>query len=97
MATSTEQAEHPTVSRGLLTPGEREFLRGEKDVENPDAYLYNIRSRFRERMNELDDDLELLRAAGEDELVDDFFQEFGRVERLEREIESLRERVDDED
>ena len=85
------------VSRGLLTKSEREVLRGEKDDVDEDSYIYNIRTRARKRMNELEDDLELLEEAGEDELVRDFFQRFGKVERLEREIEALEQRLDEQE
>ena len=82
------------LSRGLLTPAQREFLRGERDVENPDSYRYNVRSDFRGRMDKLEEDLELLREHGEDDLVEEFYDRFGRVERLERELDELREQLD---
>jgi len=83
------------MSRGLLTEAEREFLAGEKNVEDPEGYRYNVRSRFRTRMDELEHDLELLHDAGEDDLVEEFFDRFGRVERLEREVEELREELEE--
>lgn len=94
MGTQPEPAARERVSRGLLTDGEREFLRGEKEVADPDGYRYNTRSRFRARMKRLDEDLEILREAGEDELVEEFYDKFGRVERLERELEELRDELD---
>jgi len=85
------------LSRGLLTPAQREFLRGERDVEDPDGYRYNIRSDFRGRMDKLDEDLEILREHDEDDLVEEFYDRFGRVERLERELEELRDELSKED
>lgn len=94
MATS---AEPPGVmSRGLLTKSEREFLRGEKDDVDEQQYRYNIRSNFRARVAELEDDLELLRDAGEGELAEEFHNTFSRMDRLEREVEQLRDKLDSE-
>ena len=88
MATNRESL--GIMSRGLLTKSEREFLRGEKLDVDSQQYRYNIRSNFRGRMSELEADLELLRGAGEEELVEEFYDSFGRVERLEREVQELR-------
>ncbi|WP_247005098.1 hypothetical protein [Halosolutus gelatinilyticus] len=84
------------MSRGLLTKSEREFLRGEKDDVDARQYRYNIRSNFRSRVSELEDDLELLRDAGEEELVEEFHNTFSRMDRLEREVERLRDELDQE-
>jgi hypothetical protein len=81
------------VSTGILTEGEREFLRGEKDVENPGGYRSNVRYRAKQRMDQIEEDLEVLREAGEDDLVEEFFGRFGRVQRLEREVEELRDEL----
>lgn len=83
------------MSRGLLTQAERDFLRGDKDVSDPEGYRYNVRSRFRSRLDKLQEDLELLEAAGEDDLVEEFHATFDKVERLEQRLESLEEQVDD--
>lgn len=48
-----------TTYRGLLTAREREILRGEADVSR--NYLYQIRSRVRDKIEELATDVELLR------------------------------------
>lgn len=90
-----ETREPPLMSRGLLTKGQREFLQGEKPDVDKDQYRYRLRSDFRARMEKLEEDLEMLREAGEDDLVNEFHQKFGRVERLQREIERLREKVDE--
>jgi hypothetical protein len=84
------------MSRGLLTEAERAFLRGEKDSVDEQQYRYNVRSNFRSRMEQLSEDLELLREAGEDDLVEKFYAEFSRVERLEKELEALRAELEDE-
>ena len=97
MVTRTESRD--SVSRGLLTDAEREYLRGEKDmteIEDPDAYRYRVRSNFRKPMERLDEDIKMLRAAGEDDLVREFHEKFGRVERLEREVERLRDELAEE-
>jgi hypothetical protein len=84
------------MSRGLLTEGEREFLRGEKtDIDDPQGYRYNVRSTFRARLEMLEQDLELLKEAGEDDLVEEFHSTFDKVERLQDRVESLENQVDD--
>lgn len=90
------EIEARTMNRGLLTKAQREFLQGDKPDVDQDNYLYRIRSDFRARMDELEEDLEILREADQNELVEEFFDRFGRVERLEREIEELRKKVEDE-
>lgn len=45
--------------RGLLTAREREILRGEADVTR--NYLYQIRSRVRQKIEALATDIEVLR------------------------------------
>ena len=47
-----------SIGRGLLTEGEREYLRGEAG----DQRMYEARSRFRARINEpVSEDIELLK------------------------------------
>jgi hypothetical protein len=90
-------AEEPTterMDRGLLTQTEREILRGERDVDNREERIYDIRYKFRQRLDNLDDDLDILRAAGEEELVNEFDATIGRVERLEAELEALKEQLE---
>lgn len=87
----------PTVmNRGLLTKAQREFLRGEKPDVDAESYRYRTRSDFRNRMDRLEEDIELLRQAGEDDLVGEFYERFGRVERLQREVADLREQLDED-
>ena len=46
-----------SIGRGLLTEGEREYLRG----ESGDQRMYEARSRFRRRINEpVTEDIQLL-------------------------------------
>ena len=93
MASMPEPA---VMNRGLLTKAQREYLRGEKPDVDAESYRYRTRSDFRQRMERLEEDLELLREAGEDDLVGEFYERFGRVERLQREVERLREQLEDE-
>jgi hypothetical protein len=44
--------------RGLLTEREREILRGEADVS--DNYRYRVVSRIRTKIDNIDDDVEIL-------------------------------------
>ncbi len=81
---ATQEHTTTTMNRGLLTEGEREFYRGDKpDIEDPQGYRYNVRSRFRDRLDELETDIQILREAGEDDLVDEFSQ---RMELSRREL-----------
>jgi hypothetical protein len=84
------------VSTGILSDGERAFFRDEKEVEDPDGYQRNARYRARQRMDQIEEDLEVLRESGQEDLVEEFVNRFGRVERLEREVEELREKLDED-
>jgi hypothetical protein len=44
--------------RAILTPREREIIRGEADVS--DSYYYRVVSRVREKIEQLESDLETL-------------------------------------
>lgn len=83
------------MNRGLLTKAQREFLRGEKNDVDEDSYRYNLRSDFRARMDNLEEDLELLRESGEEKLVEEFNARFDRVGKLEEELEDLRDQLDE--
>ena len=90
----TNHQSRTRVSTGILSDGERRFFRGEKDVQDPDGYQRNARYRARQRMDQIEEDLEVLRESGQEDLVEEFHSRFGRVERLEREVERLRQELD---
>ena len=69
----------------------------EKEVEDPDGYQRNARYRARQRMDQIEEDLDVLRDAGQKDLVEEFVNRFGRVERLEKEVEELRSKLDEDD
>ena len=92
----TKQQSRTRVSTGILSDGERRFFRDEKDVKDPDGYQRNARYRARQRMDQIEEDLEVLREAGQEDLVEEFYDRFGRVERLEREVEELRKQLGDQ-
>jgi len=83
------------VPTGLLSNGERDFFRGESDVKDPDGYRRNARHRARKRMDQIEEDLEVLEAAAQDDVVEEFYNRFGRDKRLEREIEQLRQQLEE--
>jgi DNA replication protein DnaD len=85
--------EPAVMNRGLLTKAQREFLQGNKPDVDAESYRYRTRSDFRNRMDRLEEDLELLREADEDDLVTEFYERFGRVKRLQREVDELREKL----
>jgi polyhydroxyalkanoate synthesis regulator phasin len=84
-------------NRGLLTKGDREALAGNLDVEHPEQRLADLRYNVRQRMENMEQDLDILRETGHDDLADEFHQRFGQVERLERRVRELEERLEDAD
>lgn len=94
---ATQDKMRSQVQRGIFSDAERAFLRGEKDIEDPDGYRRNLRYRARQQMDRIEDDLELAEEAGRDELVDEFHNKFSRYKQLEREVERLREEVGSEE
>lgn len=83
-----------TVTTGLLSEAERRFLRGESDVEDPQGYRGNLRHRARKRMEQIEDDLELLEEHGHGDIANEFRQKYEREE-LRNEIDELRELVEE--
>lgn len=87
--------------RALLTDREREVLRGDADgVENPAQYQSKIRSRLKRRLENLGEDYELLRAC-EPDLADRLHDEIceteeDRLDRLEREVQELEARLEEQ-
>ncbi len=79
-------------NRGLLTRGDREALRDGIDEEK----LHDLRWNVRKRMERIEEDLEILEEAGEEELVDEFYDEFG-VGDLARRVRELEKGVNDGD
>lgn len=90
---TAQQSQH-SVTTGILSKGERAFFRGEKDPSDPDGYKRNARYRARQRMNRIEKDLELLREAGQEDLVEEFYNRFSETTRLREEVEELREQVE---
>lgn len=92
----TEQQTRVRVPTGILSEGEREFFKGRKEVEDPDGYRRNARYRARQRMDQIEDDLAELRDAGEDDIVDEFYERFSRASQLEQRVEELEEKLNGE-
>lgn len=80
-------------NRGLLTKADREALLGDRDVD--DQRLADIKYNIRQRMDNIEEDLQILRRAGEDDLVAKFYDSFARASQLEQRIEELEERLED--
>lgn len=83
--------------RALLTDREREVLRGDAEVEDIARYQSKIRSRVRDRLDRLEEDVELLEDV-EPELAFDARERVcdedeSRLARLERQVAILREQV----
>jgi hypothetical protein len=93
----TPQQAQPRVSTGILSKSERAFFKGEKNVEDDDGYRRNARYRARKRIKQIEEDLQVLEEAGEDDLVEEFYNQFSRVQRLEKELDELRGEVQGDD
>lgn len=98
MGIASEQEAH-MERRALLTDREREVLRGEADdVENLSQYQSKVRSRVNNRLDRLEQDLDLL-AECEPDLNAELRERIcddrdARLAQLEQEVAELRERVD---
>lgn len=77
-------------NRGLLTADDRAFFEGDKDVDDPMETRRQKRYNVRQRIERLSEDLDILREAGENDLVSDFYDEVGRLEQ----IDALKEQVE---
>lgn len=82
-------------NRGLLTDDDRAFFQGETDKDDPDAAWSTKRHNVRERARNMAEDLDILREAGEDDLVEFVYEEIGRYEQLDRRLKELEEQLDD--
>lgn len=82
-------------NRGLLTADDRAFFEGQKDVDNADKTRREKRYNVRQRIDRVAEDIEILRDAGEDDLVEDLYDEIGRYERLEKQLRDLREQLEE--
>jgi len=94
MATAKE--DDRMENRGLLTEDDRAFFSGEKDTDDPDKTEREKRYRIRRRIEHMADDLDILREAGQDDLLSDFYQAAGRQERLARKVEQLEAELESE-
>lgn len=83
-------------NRGLLTEDDRAFWRGEKDVDDYAQAAARKRYHINQRIDRLEEDIKILRQAGEDEVVSNIYQAVGRFEQLEQEIEELRDLIEDD-
>ena len=92
----TPEQSRTRVNTGILSDGERAFFRGEKEVRDEDGYQRNARYRARQRMDQIEEDLEVLREADQEDLVNEFVGRFSRVERLECEVEELRAKLEED-
>jgi hypothetical protein len=81
-------------NRGLLTGDDRDFFQGRKDVNDPEKVAREKRFNIRRRIEHIAEDIEILREAGEDEVLAKFHEETGRHSHLESEIQALREQLD---
>lgn len=92
---ATEGDSRCMENRGLLTADDRAFFEGDKDTDDPNKVAREKRYNVRERIENIAEDLEILRAAGEDELVAKFYDETGRHTRLAEKIEQLESELDE--
>lgn len=83
------------VTTGLLSQAEREFLNGDRDVENPDGYHGNLRHRARKRIEQIERDLELLDEHGHDDIVNEFWNKYSEHEQLRDDVDEIRDLLDE--
>lgn len=83
-------------NRGLLTGDDRDFFTGRKDVDDAQKVAYEKRFNVRKRIEHIAEDIEILREAGEDDLIAKFYDKTGRHRELESEIQALREELENE-
>lgn len=96
---ATESIPRRMENRGLLTGDDRAFFEGEKEVEDPDKVRREKRFNIRRRIEHIKEDLDILREAEEETLVNEFYAEVGRLEQVQEaivELEELREKLNDE-
>lgn len=82
-----------SVPTGLLTPNQRAFFRGEKDDVEEDNYRRGARHSVRQRMEQIEEDLQLLEEHGQEDLVLEFHARFSRVARVEDQLDEVQERL----
>jgi hypothetical protein len=83
-------------NRGILTEDDRDFYRGDKQPDDPDAVRREKRHNISKRIAHIVEDLELLTEAGETDLVDEFHRETDRdagIEDLEAELANIRDHL----
>lgn len=84
-----------TVARSPLSDHNRQFLRGEIDVDDEQNYEYRMRSDARAGIERLPTDLDLLEAGGHGDLVGEFYWKTAPVHRLRTQIKTFEERMMD--
>jgi len=94
-----QDAKHERMTRALLTDGERAAVRDDPQMD--DSTMSSHLSRVRGKMDRMEEDARLLRRHRpeiyeqlRDAVVEEELDE--RIERLEREVEDLRKRLDDD-
>ncbi|WP_135306307.1 hypothetical protein [Haloarcula amylovorans] len=82
-------------NRGLLTDDDRALFRGEKDIdaEEETKQRRERRHNIRQRIDHIEEDLEILAEADEERVLQDFHEQtdkkealIGRIERLEQAV-----------
>lgn len=81
--------------RGLLTDDDRAFFKGERPTDDPDKTRREKLFHIRRRIEHMNDDIDILRDAGEDEAVQYLYTVVGRYERLERKLNDLQNQLDE--
>lgn len=82
-------------NRGLLTKADRAFFQGDREPEDPESRRGDIRYNINQRMDRIEEDLRILREAGEDDLVANFWDRFGRTSQLEKRVEELEQELEE--
>jgi small-conductance mechanosensitive channel len=81
-------------NRGLLTEDDRRLFRDQKNVDDAEKTKRERRHNVRERIKHIAKDLEILREADEDDVLNEFYGAVSRDARVEEELNELRDRLE---
>jgi hypothetical protein len=81
-------------NRGILTEDDRSFFRDEKSVEEEDKMRAEKLFNIRERIEHLNEDVDILTEAGEDETVKLLYGTLERYERLEQQLQEIQQQLE---
>jgi hypothetical protein len=82
-------------NRGILTENDRSFFRDEKSVEEEDKMRAEKLFNIRERIEHLNEDIDILNEAGEDETIKLLYGSIDQYERIERQLQEIQQQLNE--